>query len=177
MKKDDFKIAQKTLQILRKKSWNNIKIKDVYQNQNKFKIKNKNDLLISINKYFDYLLKKNLPTIEKSSAQDMLFEVLMARFDILNIHRKSIINIINHIKSKPHDFISLIPTFLESMILILSLANINVNGIKGAAKIKGVFVLYIMTSFTWSKDETSSLEKTMTTLDNYLTQINKFKIL
>ena len=38
-------------------------------------IKRKNDIIITINKYFDYLLKKNLSNLETSSSRDMLFEL------------------------------------------------------------------------------------------------------
>ena len=61
----------------------------------------------------------------------------------------------------------------SSVILISTLSNINVNGIKGVVKIKSIFILYLLIIYTWNKDSTESLEKTMTTLDKYLTNLNK----
>ena len=55
-----------------------------------------------------------------------------------------------------------------------TLSNIKVNNLKGVINIKGLFVLYILIIFTWRKDTTQGLEKTMTTLDNYLINIDKF---
>ena len=104
----------------------------------------------------------------------MLFEVLMARLDILNKYRLQIKKLINYLLSNPQEALKLIPSFLETIILMATLANIDVNGIKGGTTIKGIFVLYLLIIFTWNNDETISLEKTMTTLDKYLSSINKF---
>ena len=104
----------------------------------------------------------------------MLFEVIMARLDILNLHRKSIKNLIKYFYSNPKDFVKLLPSFVETIILIASISNININGIKGIPKIKAIFLLYVLIIYTWNNDETESLEKTMTTLDKYLVNLNKF---
>ena len=69
--------------------------------------------------------------------------------------------------------ISLIPSIVESIIVIATLSNIDVNGFKGIVKIKVLFILYLFIIFTWRGDESISLEKTMTTLDKYLNNIEK----
>ena len=135
---------------------------------------NKFDLIFNIINYFDFLLKKNLVNIEKSSQRDMLFEIMMARYDILNEYRISVKNIINHFMSRPQDALKIIPKSVESKILIATFANINLNGIQGAVKIKIIFALYYITLFTWFNDENESLEKTMSVLDKYLNNIEKF---
>jgi ubiquinone biosynthesis protein COQ9 len=38
----------------------------------------------------------------------------------------------------------------------------------GIMKLKGILVIYFSTFLTWIKDESSSLDKTMTVLDDYL---------
>ena len=174
MQRGKISIAKKTLELLKNKSWDKITLSNLLNDQNNKAFNNKNDFLININRYFDYLLKKNLSSLEQSSSKDMLFEVLMARLDILNTYRKSIKNLLKYFTSYPNKSIKLIPSFLESIILILTLSNIDVNGIKGAAKIKGIYILYLAIIYSWSKDETESLEKTMTTLDKYLTNIDRF---
>ena len=45
---------------------------------------------------------------------------------------------------------------------------------QGVIKIKIIFVLYYITLFTWFNDENESLEKTMSVLDKYLNNIEKF---
>lgn len=173
MTEDKIFIAEKTLKILENTTWSKLSIDQITKSKKKLYIKNKNELLSNINRYFDYLLKKNTKGIDNSSSRDMIFEIMMQRLDILNLHRKAIKRIIDHLSSNPHLFLKLLPSFIESIILISTLANININGVSGAIKIKSILILYFLIIYTWNKDQTPSLEKTMTTLDNYLTNLNK----
>ena len=173
MQKNKIDIAKKTLKELESVSLKKISIKKILNGENNIKFSNKNDLLININKYFDYLLKKNLINIENSSSKDMLFEVYMARLDILNLHRKSVLNIIENLFTQPKLLITLLPSIVQSIIVIATISNINVNGLKGIAKIKVLFILYLFIIFSWRNDKSASLEKTMTTLDKYLNNIEQ----
>ena len=173
MQKNKIDIAKKTLKELENISLKKISIKKILNGEKNIKFLNKNDLLININRYFDYLLKKNLINIENSSSKDMLFEVYMARLDILNLHRKSILNIIENLYTQPKLVITLFPSIIESIIVIATLSNVDVNGLKGIAKIKVLFILYLLIIFSWRSDESASLEKTMTSLDKYLSNIEK----
>ena len=92
----------------------------------------------------------------------------MTRFDVLQKYRNSFLTLSEFIKSKPQKSIILIPSFLESMFLTASLANIEIKGIKGSLTIKGIFIIYIATYLEWINDTSKSLEKTMTVLDQYL---------
>ena len=47
-------------------------------------------------------------------------------------------------------------------------SNIETKGMIGIMKLKGILVIYFSTFLTWIKDESSSLDKTMTVLDDYL---------
>ena len=90
------KIAEHTLKKLHKKSWNTLTLEDVIEKKNnkqKF-IKSKTDLLRNLNRYVDMLLIDKTKNRENSSTKDMLFEVLMARFDILQENRISFIKIL-----------------------------------------------------------------------------------
>ncbi len=173
MNQNKISLAKKTLQYLEKKKLKDINLKNFLSNIKVRDMNNKIDLILNINDFFDFLLKKNLDNIEKSSQRDMLFEIMMARYDILNEYRASVKNIINHFMSRPQDVLKLIPKSIESKILIATFANINLNGIQGALKIKIIFALYYITLFTWFNDENESLEKTMSVLDKYLNNIEK----
>ncbi len=174
MNQNKISLAKKTLQYLEKKKLREINLKNFLSNSKVLNMKNKIDLILNINDFFDFQLKKNLVNIEKSSQRDMLFEIMMARYDILNEYRASVKNIINHFMSRPQGVIKLIPKLIESKILIASFANINPSGIHGVIKIKIIFALYYITLFTWFNDENESLEKTMSVLDKYLNNIEKF---
>ena len=169
------KIAQQTLNILMKKSWNTFSLEQVLKNVKvkKTYIKTKFDLLKPISKYIDYQLINNTKSLENSSTKDMLFEVLMARFDILELNRKSFLEIYKYLKKKPKYFIKLIPSLIESIIIIAELSKYNINGLKGTVKLKGLFVVYVVTFFQWLDDDNPTLEKTMTALDKYLDQAEK----
>ena len=174
MQNKNILIAKKTLAFLETKNWKQISVFKILGKQKNITIRDTNDLFININRYFDYIQKKNLKFLEKSSKKDMLFEVLMARLDILNEHRKSVKNIIKFFFANPIKKIKLLPSFIETIILISTLSDIDIDGIKGVPKIKVIFILYIIIIYTWHKDETESLEKTMTTLDKYLNNLAKF---
>ena len=174
MNKNKIFIAEKTLKLLETEPWNKINLNKVLGKNNKDIFSSKKDLLKNINAYFDYLLKKNTNNMEPSSPKDMLFEVMMAKFDVLNLYRKSVKNLLKYIRKNPQEFITSAPLLIESMILISTLAGINVNGVKGLAKVKVILVTYVILISTWSNDETEGLESTMNTLDKYLNQIDKF---
>ncbi len=174
MQKNKIAIVKKTLLLLENNSWDKISLSKILDKKKDISIKKKEDILTNINKYFDYLLKENLVSLEKSSSKDMLFEVIMARLDIINLHRKSIKNLIKYFFSRPHVFIKILPSFLDSILLMLTLSDIDISGPKGIPKIKITLILYILAIYSWSKDETDSLEKTMTNLDKYLNNVDKF---
>ena len=173
MNQNKISLAKKTLQYLEKKKLRDINLKNFLSNSKVPNMNNKIDLILNINDFFDFQLKKNLVNIEKSSQRDMLFEIMMARYDILNEYRAPVKNIINYFMSRPQEVPKLLPKSVESKILIATLANINLNGVKGVIKIKIIFVLYYITLFTWFNDENESLEKTMSVLDKYLNNIEK----
>ena len=173
MNQNKISLAKKTLQYLEKKKLIEINLKNILSNSKVTNINNKIDLVLNINDFFDFQLKKYLVNIDKSSQRDMLFEIMMARYDILNEYRASVKNIINHFISRPQEVLKLIPKLIESKILIATFANINPSGIQGVIKIKIIFVLYYITLLTWLNDENESLEKTMSVLDKYLNNIEK----
>ena len=173
MNQNKISLAKKTLQYLEKKKLKDINLKNLLSNTKVSDMNNKIELILNINDFFDFELKKNIVNIEKSSQRDMLFEIMMARYDILNKYRASVKNIINHFMSRPQEVLKLLPKSVESKILIATFANINLNSIQGVIKIKTIFVLYYITLFTWFNDENESLEKTMSVLDKYLNNIEK----
>ena len=95
------KIAEHTLKKLHKKSWNALTLDDVIEKKNKKQkfIKSKTDLLRNLNRYVDMILIDKTKNIESSSTKDMLFEVLMARFDILQENRISLLKFLKHLKN------------------------------------------------------------------------------
>ena len=179
MNRQLIKLAETTLLMLEKRSWHSIKIDEVYNKINinkknlQNKVNNKQDLLRNINHYFDFKLCNITDSIDQSTRKDMIFEIMMMRFDILQIHRKPMIKIFEFFKKKPQELVFLLPSLIESMISMAGLAKIPVVGIKGNFKIKGLLVIYFSSFLVWVKDNSESLEKTMTSLDNHLDRAGK----
>ena len=173
------KIAQQTLKLLKLREWKSISIdmicKTLKLDKKKISknIKNKNDLLKNINQYFDDLIFVKIKSVEKSSSRDMIFEIFMLRFDLLNRYRSSILNIFKILKKDPKNFILLLPSFITSIEMMAKSSNIKTKNIIGSMKLKVLLIIYFSTFFTWVKDESSSLDKTMTVLDNYLEKAEK----
>ena len=98
------KIAQQTLKLLATYEWKLISIDMVCRKLKLSRkkiprnIKSKIDLLKNINKYFDDLMLVEIKSVEKSTTLDMLFEILMLRFDLLNRYRFSILKIFKFFK-------------------------------------------------------------------------------
>ena len=179
MNRQLIKLAETTLLILEKRSWHSIKIDEIYNKINinkknlQNKVDNKRDLLRNINHYFDFKLRNITDSIDQSTRKDMIFEIIMMRFDILQNHRKPIIKIFEFFKKKPQKLVFLLPSLIESMISMAGLAKIPVVGIKGNLKIKGLLAIYFSSFLVWAKDNSESLDKTMTSLDNHLDRTGK----
>ena len=173
------KLAETTLLILENKSWQSIKINEVYNKTKinkknlQYKVSNKRDLLRNINHYFDFKLRNTADSVDQSTHRDMIFELIMMRFDLLQIYRKPIIKIFEFFKKKPQELVFLLPSLIESMIAMASLAKIPIVGVKGNLKVKGLLVIYFSSFLVWMKDNSESLEKTMTSLDNHLDRAGK----
>ena len=174
VKNIEIKIAEEMLKLLKNNSFKFITVELILKKLRLPKkkipnnIRNKNDLLKNLNNYFDNQILAKISSIEKSHSRDMMFEILMIRFDLLNRYRNSVIKIFNFLKKNPKNFISLIPGFVKSVDMMARSSNINTKGIIGRIKLKGLIIIYFSSFITWVKDESSSLDKTMKVLDNYL---------
>ena len=165
MKKLRDKIAIETLKYALVNKWESISVDQVLKklkiNKKKISnlIKNEQDLLKNINRYFDDQILESSKLLEQTTSKDMIFEILMMRFDLLNQHRKSIKKIFNVFIKKPQKFFSLLPSFIESMISMSNISHIKIEGIVGNIKIKGLLIIYFSTFLVWTKDESNSLDK------------------
>ena len=177
MNTDKKKIAEVTLNILKNISWKNTSL-EIIKKKSKIKsfdklVSKKQDILKIINIYFDYKLSLSSKNLELSNNKDMIFEILMMRFDILQFHRKAVLSIFNSFNKEPNNFFFFLPSVLDSIVQMCEYTQISTKGIIGQLKIKGIFIIYGLVFFTWIKDDTPSIEKTMTALDNHLDSAGK----
>ena len=172
-------IANETLNLLKTKNWHSISVSLISKKLKGKKIlkiiKNKNDLLININHYFDDVLKNKVKKIEKSSNSDMLFEIIMMRFDLLNKYRLSILKIYYFYKKNPKNFLLILPSFINSFRMMAKSSNLEIRSIIGNFKAISIMIIYFSTFLTWVKDNSSSLEKTMTVLNSNIEKLNSLE--
>ena len=176
--KDSFyikrKLAKTALQLLKDESWSSLTMKKLFKKSRISQldaysvIKEKKDIILLINNYFDIETIKNIKKIENSSKKDKIFESMMLRFEVLNKHRIAVIKLFNQIIKKPDLIIFFSPIILKSLNIILESADTSTDGIIGNLKIEYLVITYIIVFIVWMKDETPELEKTMVALDKHL---------
>ena len=151
MKSLQAKIAEKTLHLLRTNEWESISIEMICRKLKLSKkkipsdINNKNDLIKNINKYIDDLIIVKIKSIEQSSPQDMIFEIFMLRFDLLNRYRFSIMKIFKVFKKNPEYFIIFLPFFITSIEMMAKFSNIRTKGISKLNRRRFRFRYYVHT--------------------------------
>jgi AcrR family transcriptional regulator len=135
----------------------------------------KSDLLVAYGRRLDKMLIGTYADITPpSSPRDLLFDIIMERLDHANADRKAVISILNSFKFDPKQAIITCPHLARSMSLMLDLAHIDTNGIKGAVRVAGLTALYIWVLRTWVEDESTDLSRTMATLDKSLAHVENW---
>ena len=174
------KLINAILSLLKNKTFAKITMKEIYSlakihPPEAFKVaKNKKDILILINDFFNQEVFKKTYNIKGSSVNDRIFEILMTRFEILNQHRKAVIGIFDYLIKKPDMFIFFAPLMIDSLRNILELSESKSDGIFGKIKVEGFLIVYISIFLVWKKDKTKNLEKTMVAIDNHLKKAEIF---
>lgn len=112
----------------------------------------------------DEVLRSAPKAAPGSLRRDALFEVIMARFDLLQPYKAALRSID---QSGAADF-ALAAPYLASQHWMLQAAGIGTEGPLGKARIAGLGVAYAQTYRVWLADEDPGLGKTMATLDRVL---------
>jgi AcrR family transcriptional regulator len=127
------------------------------------------DILIAYGRMVDRKVLENIGEVdENSSHRDLLFEILMERFDILNEDREALLSILDSFKFDPKQLVIGLPHLGRSMSWMLETAGIETNGIHGAAHVMALTTVYVATVKTWMEDDSEDMSKTMAALDKNL---------
>jgi len=167
-------IAISALKLLEKKSWSKISIKEIFKKSkiNQLEaysiIKEKKEVLLLINNYFDQETIRLTQKIENSNNKDKIFEIIMTRFEILNNYRNAVIKLFKYIIKKPDLILYILPHLIKSLIIVIESTENSSDGIRGNLKVEGLMIIYLLVFMVWIKDDTQELEKTMAALDNHL---------
>lgn len=104
----------------------------------------------------------------ETSTRDMLFDVLMERFDLANADKPALTSILSTCRTDPKLLLINLPQLGGTVTRILETAGISPYGIKGAFRIAGMTAALLYVMRVWLKDDTVDLSRTMVALDKAL---------
>src|SRR5262245_19016332 len=112
----------------------------------------------------DALLRQVKKPGPGEGARDALFEVIMARLDLLGPYKPAVRSIVNAADADP----AMLRTMLASQHWMLQAAGIGTAGTRGAVRTVGLASLYASVLRTWLGDDDPGLARTMAALDRRL---------
>ncbi len=102
------------------------------------------------------------------NPRDVLFDLLMDRFEEINQDRAALLSILDSFRFDPKEAVFSLPHLGRSMSWMLEAAGVQTTGYKGAARVLGLSGVYLYALRTWRGDESEDLSKTMAALDRAL---------
>lgn len=135
----------------------------------------KMDILSAFGRMVDRIVLKNMESDKTElSPRERLFDVLMERFDVLNVHREGIISVLESFQCDPKQVVISLPHLCHSMSWMCEAAGVEVKGASGGVKITALTIIYINILRFWIKDESPDLSKTMAVLDQSLDRAERW---
>jgi ubiquinone biosynthesis protein COQ9 len=173
---ENAKIANAALRLAAVKGWPKVTLEAVAKNTKipLSKLKKRFPALREILPVIaDENTRKTLAAVDKTSAtpHDILFALMMSRFDVLQMNRKAVLSIAKAAQSDPdllRFVVSAISEGLYTMALVAELDMLPKPLI--APALLGV---YARVFWTWQKDETPDMSKTMAALDQALRLVER----
>lgn len=112
----------------------------------------------------DEVLKRAPKRAEGQDPRDVLFDILMTRFDVLGPHKAAL----KSIHAAGAADLTLARPFLSSMHWMLQAAGIGTDGVGGGIRISGLAMVYGSVFRVWLEDDDEGLARTMAALDRRL---------
>ena len=101
-------------------------------------------------------------------VKERLFEVMMARFDVLQEYRDGFMAILGDLRRDLCGVVTALPHVGQSMSRMLTLAGEEPHGPIGAARILGLMTIYLHTLKVWQEDKSPDMGRVMATIDRDL---------
>jgi ubiquinone biosynthesis protein COQ9 len=112
----------------------------------------------------DEVLKRAPKRAEGQSARDVLFDIVMTRFDVLGPYKKAL----QSIHASGAADLALAGPVLASMRWMLEAAGIGTDGAGGSLRVTGLATVYASVFRTWLEDDDPGHARTMAALDRRL---------
>lgn len=108
-------------------------------------------------------------------VHDRLFEVMMARFDLLQEDRDAFIALMDGVMKDPCAWVPLLPVIHRSMGRMLECAGEPADGPYGNLNAAGLAVIYAASLHVWRTDTSEDMAATMAELDKRLLQAERIQ--
>jgi hypothetical protein len=108
------------------------------------------------------------------STRDILFDILLRRFDFLQAHRAGVLALVKFLPACPPLAVAMLELNLTSMGWLLEGAGVDATGLRGAAKKRGLLLVWGYALQAWARDETADLSATMAAVDKALAKAEGF---
>ncbi len=132
----------------------------------------KGDVLIAYERRLDRAVLSAFAELDyEASPRDRLFDIVMERLDLANQDRDALKSIIATCKADPKQAVLSFPHIGQSMTRMLEAAGLDTAGLRGAARVAGLSLLYLWVLRTWVKDDSADLSATMAVLDKGLSRL------
>ncbi len=172
------RIIASALKLASFQSWSFITIRDIAENAeiglDEFYevFDSKDDIVTAYGHQLDQKVLRNFSDIHpETPVRDLIFDVVMERFDLANHDREGLKSILNSMKSDPKHFFTAVPQLGISMTKMLEAAGLDAYGPKGVVRVAGLTAAVAWVTKTWLEDESEDLSKTMAALDKVLERI------
>lgn len=109
----------------------------------------------------------------QTPVRELLFDLLMARFDALSDYRPALARMVEEQQRAPLDALATVLRLERSMALVLEAAGETSTGLVGQLRAKALTALYLRCLKAWLQDESEDLGPTMKTLDESLAQAER----
>jgi hypothetical protein len=108
------------------------------------------------------------PPAAAAPVQELLFDRLMRRIDVLQSHRAGVLALLRALPADPARAAMLTLASLDSMAWILQSAGVPAHGPLGLLRANGLLAVWLWTLRAWQTDDSADLAATMSTLDTAL---------
>jgi ubiquinone biosynthesis protein COQ9 len=112
--------------------------------------------------------------LDEGSVRDKLFDILLRRFDYMQSHRAGVLALLRALPACPPLALALAEFNLTSMGWLLAGAGVDATGLRGAARKRGLLLVWLYGVRTWARDESEDLTATMAAVDKALARAEAF---
>jgi len=109
----------------------------------------------------------------EGTAKDRLFDILLRRFDFLQMHRDGVVALLRHAPLDPALSAWLACETLKSMGWLLEGAGVSARGVRGELRKRGLAAVWAWGMRAWLRDESEDLSATMAAVDVALTRADQ----